>query len=492
MAKRIRARNVDEAIAVASQLKARGDYDRFRGQLQDWPLCPSALRIDEAQRSVTLEKLGRFEHWIRSTQGLDSLLAPDAFFAVAQHYGIPTNYIDFTTNAQIAGFFASDNPQDRSLERDSCIVCLNTEDLMRFWKALPAKYPPPELIEIEVSNLWRLEAQEGCFLFCPYDEIERIYDFDRITFPYSGPLAALPRERIYPKEKSALEILLDQFMMAERLREGTAAIRSMPAMENLVVHQVQSSDVDSEVLGRDLPVHPSWSPTALQPWLSDQTERYHEAVRGQVYKLRVDQAMLLDRSPLRAQIHQILDEGPDLRNSSVRWDVIAGPPLVISAQPALADALNHLWEGVRRLPYSTEQASYAMAETIVLWHESNGGAGYAANQGQPAATRCFGDSVEIEFGATDGSYSRAYVSENMLTNAIRSDVPDYLAERWKETLLAHPASLIQVIRNPRLLFNFSRLADVVVRQVVPFQIVFRRRDVAVFFSPARLRMMGLP
>jgi hypothetical protein len=61
-----------------------------------------------------------------------------------------------------------------------------------------------------VPDLWRLEAQHGCFLFCPYDNVERLYDFDRIFFPNTHPLRGVRREDVYPERKSHLEVLLDQ------------------------------------------------------------------------------------------------------------------------------------------------------------------------------------------------------------------------------------------------------------------------------------------
>jgi hypothetical protein len=294
----IRARDVNEALEIAIRLRAGGKYDWFRGQFQNWPVCPTALRLTEAQREEALNKLARFEHWIRATKGLESLLeSPDMFFAVAQHYGLPTNYVDFTTSPEIAAFFAADNPRDRPAERDSCIICLNTRDLIEFWKALPSRTPPPELIEIEVRNLWRLEAQEGRFLFCQYANLEHIYDFDRIVFPYTGGLKSLSRARIYPKEKSALEILLDQFFMTERMAEGTKRIRSLPGVQSMLRHRVEDPEgFDSDVLVRELPAHPSWADADASGWLDGTREKYHDTVSEKSFRLRVDGRTLNDRN----------------------------------------------------------------------------------------------------------------------------------------------------------------------------------------------------
>ena len=72
-----------------------------------------------------------------------------------------------------------------------------------------------------MPDLWRLEAQRGRFFFCPYDHIERLYDFDRICFPKTHRYPMIHPEEIYPTRKSHLEILLDQYFMNERLIESS-------------------------------------------------------------------------------------------------------------------------------------------------------------------------------------------------------------------------------------------------------------------------------
>src|SRR5882724_10849961 len=182
--------DVYEAVRLAEQLKSSGEYDWFRGQTQNWPLVSSLGRTPQGRMDGVMQKLGRFEHWIKSTLGLESVaVSSDMIIAVAQHYGLPTNFVDFTTEPSIAGFFASHGTP--SSTRSSCIICLNTQDLAEFWEDL---HPltgdhKPEFIELTVPNLWRLESQRGVFLFCPFQNFEKIYDLDRIIFPHTGPIS---------------------------------------------------------------------------------------------------------------------------------------------------------------------------------------------------------------------------------------------------------------------------------------------------------------
>jgi hypothetical protein len=98
---RIRVNSVEKAVDHANQLKASGGRHWFRGQGKDWPVQSTFLRVPAAQRDRTMQKLARFEGWVKSTPGLEKLAADaDATIAVAQHYGLPTNFVDFTTSPE--------------------------------------------------------------------------------------------------------------------------------------------------------------------------------------------------------------------------------------------------------------------------------------------------------------------------------------------------------------------------------------------------------
>jgi hypothetical protein len=258
--------NVIEAVELAQKLKQDGDYDWFRGQIKSWPLKSSFLRLDQEKRAQALEKLRRFESWVRNTAGLESLTAnTNSMVAVGQHYGLPTNFIDFTTSPEIAGFFASCGEQTEE-DQLSCILCLNTKDLMEFWKILPAKYPPPELIAIDVQNLWRLQAQHGTFLYCPYTN----------------------NDKIFPKRKSQLEILLDQYFMNEQLIEGE---RNLPeSIKKFTMFIPSRAKYDPEVfIGNNPPSKlDSWSRINLQPWISAKHEIFFEAITETGWEIVID------------------------------------------------------------------------------------------------------------------------------------------------------------------------------------------------------------
>lgn len=128
------AETIDQAVELAETLKARGAYDWFRGQNEPWPPHSSLFRIlrQGNQRSISQAEtqITEFKKWLHQTPGLESVAAdPHAVFCIAQHYGIPTFYIDFTTEPGIAAFFACDSQRPMSAEAKRCIYCLNTQDL---------------------------------------------------------------------------------------------------------------------------------------------------------------------------------------------------------------------------------------------------------------------------------------------------------------------------------------------------------------------------
>ena len=79
----------------------------FRGQSQHWPLKPSVGRLKAYKPETEILILNEFKRAGR--QFLDRSLLQNQWdvLAVAQHHGLPTRLIDWTTNSLVAAFFAS-------------------------------------------------------------------------------------------------------------------------------------------------------------------------------------------------------------------------------------------------------------------------------------------------------------------------------------------------------------------------------------------------
>ncbi|MGA1870915.1 MAG: FRG domain-containing protein [bacterium] len=491
---RIKVESVEEAVYAAEQLKRSGRPYWFRGQAKGWPLRSSFVRINQADRNLALEKVARYEEWVKHTPGLEHLVTnTDAAIAVAQHYGIPTNFVDFTTHPEIAGFFASEKAGFTTAGDLACIICLDVQDFKEFWKLLAQRYAPPEFLEIAVPDLWRLEAQHGCFLFCPYDNVERLYDFDRIFFPNNHVLRGIRREDVYPKRKSHLEVLLDQYFMNERMIEAERTWN--PEGVKRLVFEAPTGGCDPDVFPNGLPEHPSWSYGELRPWLDLHAEQFSKAWTAVNFRVLIPDPR--DTSRLVRKIsEQLLHDLfglAGIRSKLVGWHIQlkADYGLPQDFESRLASRLARLWDGLRRLPYSDKDISLGFGLCIAFAVALGGDfVSPDSRHWERAAHQCLVKPIELEFGAEDGSYSRGYASVKGLAASIRSDILSYVADEWKDQLAENVRGILQTAWTPKQTFDFVLLTPLFAREIAPYQVL--ARDTAVFYSPARLSSLGLP
>jgi len=210
-----------EALELAKKFKEEGKYDLFRGQARDWEVVSSASRISDDLRNQHEQRIRNFYSFCASNELLKAYINPDKydeFIAITQHYSgyyreynnqldsqfcdLQTNFIDFTSSPEIAMFFATHN-ESCEVGQDSVIVCLNKNEFENetsngFIHYLCSKQslPIPRIIEVDLTNLWRLEAQKGCFMELQLIGFDRkLYGFDRIYFPYSEPFDGIQKKR---------------------------------------------------------------------------------------------------------------------------------------------------------------------------------------------------------------------------------------------------------------------------------------------------------
>src|SRR5450830_307170 len=160
--------------SVVDLLRAVRGYDdrtMFRGQHRNWPLLPTIARLHKLVRGFedwrTFHKhvLERFQRYGRPH--FAAIPETEVEWLVhAQHYGLPTRLLDWTTNPLKALFFAVGDPQNDGhpgvlwmLEPTGWYEDLNAHNVKWWEDELTAFFP-------EHLNP-RLIAQEGCFLSFP-------------------------------------------------------------------------------------------------------------------------------------------------------------------------------------------------------------------------------------------------------------------------------------------------------------------------------------
>jgi FRG domain-containing protein len=493
-----RVRDVEEAIELAQRFCEDGTYNWFRGQTKPWPPYTSLTRLllsgGDDQLEPIKAQLGRLDGFMQLHPELQKIVEDrNAFFSVAQHYGLPTHYLDFTTEPAIAGFFACDtqNPEPGS---DSCIYCLNTDDIREAWKTLASVYPAAEieLVTASVPNLWRLESQHGVFLYCAPNNRDSWYEMDRIVFPYRGHPPYPPKSVIYPDKKSALENLLDHFFAEERRREGRKLLLS--GLKNAaIISDEGPPDFYSPQYFKTGRLEPdsSWDPSILKSWEDAVSEPFQTMQRHPIsLTLEPTWSPLERRRRVTTSVAGALRMHPGLRRSLVEWDFADQSATAHDARNKLSrEAVQWLWDGMRRLPYTDAQIATAIRLFVQL---ASLGLTVDTSSGRQSkiATEVFGSSIEIEFGGFDGSYSRAHAGEAALREAMRDDFLALVEDEHRATFQKAETILLAVFA-PQRLFDFNRLCALFAEQIVAWQVLARRGRV-VFFAPARLRTFGLP
>ena len=500
----VQVASVQEAVELAQAFKEEGRYNWFRGQVRDWPPVSTLYRLNRDGDETALERrrtrLHLFTEWLHKIPTLSNLLDDEhvhQFFAIIQHYGIPTNYVDFTTDPAVAGFFAADTKTPPT-EGMSCIYCLDTKDLLELAETLESAGVREknliETIEVDVTNLWRLQAQRGVFLCSGYNwDID--YAMDRILFPYSGYPSYPPRDYIYPRDRSPLELLLDQYFDVEKMHFGGEEVRK-------IVEEIQASGVNPGVYGlKTLPSGfyadafidpgvvmplPSWSRSCEPEWQPYPNERYHD-VRSHIERISVNAAdrLSLERA-ITFGVKQALDASIENRKKLVEWTLEgATGDLPTNRVSAL---FRDAWNGMRSLPFSNAQIAAAFSTIVALVFVGFGKELQRAEQ-RNRFSEAREDGLRVGFGYTDQSSSMGYAVKKDLRNAMRHDFKSLVRPEYHDRI-ERLTYVLQLVQNPSLLFDFDQLVDIFARDLIPSQIVLDRKPT--LFNPAALTIFGHP
>jgi hypothetical protein len=442
-----------------------------------------------------MRQLAQYKAWLEVTPGVEALVADeDSALAVAQHYGMPTTFVDFTTEPRVAAYFASQSAPEEPGGMHS-ILCLQTSDLQEFWKALPVRNAAPEIIRVKPPDLWRLEAQGGVFLFCPYEDLERIYDLDRIIFPDTGPISGFDGSAVLPIRKSHLEIILDRFFMLEKMRAGQEAVSALADGGVRVVTLHRRRRWSAELVGVDGPPEvDSWAPALLADWSAMPAEVLPKSSRTVDISLDVNGSPRERCAALTSQITRWLASSPT-GSRAQHVEFLLAPSSRLAALPGLdakvRAAMRVIWDGLRRLPCPDEDIGWALGNCAGLaLSAAELGSGASRPPWEDAAAACLGEVVCVEFGAKDGSYGWGYASSTDILRAVRRDLEPYLHPAYVRQVMSGAACVLQVVQAPERLFDFGAFARLFVREVVPTQVLVRP-GYAYFFSPVSLDVFGL-
>jgi hypothetical protein len=214
----IDADDVDQAILFAQLLSHDRSCDLFRGQASaEWIPNPGVLR-ESFGAGTSVLRWKRFHDWAVQQPQLASIAENQKqLAAVGQHYGIPTYLLDFTRNPRIAAFFATHDPT--VVAEKACIFCLwsgaldgayhHYSSFRRYYEIVP------QVERVDVPGLFRMQAQEGSFVYANQKDWTSVFDMDVIRFPRDRAVETPKFTDIYPTVLSDMESLVADYFVEE-------------------------------------------------------------------------------------------------------------------------------------------------------------------------------------------------------------------------------------------------------------------------------------
>lgn len=501
------AQSVEDALELLHHFKVRNTYDIFRGQASSqWDVVSSLERRGvkyinsedyKRRMSVYFSTLSKNKTTEFLAQNRDSGLA------VAQHYGLPTNYVDFTTDHEIAVFFAMHNRPTHVTEHTCSIICVKKEEFEKEVKNARDKFSSeefsfPRIIEIDVDNLWRLQAQKGLFIEMPLimsqnEEIlsfENVfYRFDRILFPYDANFKITEINKIYPSQKSSLEMILDQYIYNLSLEEfHEDFVKDKLTADNFII--IPGNNDSNKIFVKNIGKDVSWDQE--ENWIP-KPEKWEQVSSSNTISITIDATY--QKEKLKSLVYclfvKALIDSNNARTQNLTLDIeIVNCQNKDVVSNILQEGLERIWNGMRIYPYSIEQISACFSNYVALIFEDYK---HKFNENDmPPQKKFYAEPLYIDL-AVFQSESRAYVEEADFFGCFRNQFADYLLpdilDAYKNKIWF---KIFSNVSNPQYLFDFNKLLVLYVEQIIPFQVFLRgaKTGLPIFFSPFELTSLG--
>jgi len=478
-----RVNSYNEALELAKSFQISGKYNLFRGQARDWEVIPSIGRVARKKYPIVTEKIIRFNTYFKTEESLKKYASCiDTIFTIAQHYGLPTNYIDFTSDVDVAFFFAMNSKKNR-INEDCSIICLNDEDFRECVEMFRFVFErnnvhPPYIFKAEIDNLWRLDAQKGCCLFTPYVNIETFYDFDRILFPFNSSSTKLLEADIYPIHKSELELLLDLYFETERIINNQDRFKKIFNSSDIVFNWVELNNEPNYDLLKNKEIHSSWSSDEYTKWFFPLTESWSELSSVESIELTLPKTKENDQ--YKKNIQQ------EISKQFAHLKVQKSNPLSFVLLDEFIRSTNNLkkaakmcsilWNGTRNLPLTINEIIDILASYLnEIIHEKKD------NEK--------GKLITIEIQNLYGVTSKCQVNPINIVDAFRDDIDKIIIDDIPRPI---PCELLLDIPVPQYIFDFSKLTNLFKTELIVSQALHstEKEYPVIYFSPSQIKILG--
>jgi hypothetical protein len=174
-----------------------------------------------------------------------------------------------------------------------------------------------------------------------------------------------------------------------------------------------------------------------------------------------------------------IETGELQRRRPEKFVLLGRPASPERRRSLLSSKFMELWDGIRRLPFSDHQVAVCMARfaCFAIWKSGE--------------RRLMAEQVNVEFGASDGSYAQAVIDQRRLRDAFRPDLQTIVKDTYFGQIQEKPIAALLWIPEPQLLFSFEAFVDLLIYDVLPSQMCRPSSLRGRFFSPWRISGFGL-
>lgn len=441
--------SLEEALDLCEELRSNGFADYFRGQSRDWPeITPGLFRPLAKKREQVEDELSAFISWSKNVPQMavyhDS---DDAITAIAQHYGMPTRFLDITTSVEIASIFSKiSEPSDDDM---AVIYCFAEGDLQAISGC--------RVLQIDVANLWRLEAQCGAFL--EYKTAEASAAVRACAHTIKFPAVALSQAeitRIYPERKSALEIVLDQWFYRDQVQEFTASFSNGGS---IVATARRHTYPGAFVLRGESDFSPEW--VGNDPsWIFPRTEQV--TVSGAARQLKLTASWQGDPEKLYRETLLFLGENlPGITGSELTVDFFINSESTEHSK-AVSSIINRCVDGLRIWPFRRSDVVLSLARTITLLFSR-------AHDYDPTTwyRNVLGETLLIDTAPIGGHISTGEVSKSDFLSCLNDLQKLPLTKFFSTMALSDPLQFMNYVVDPWTLLDFEGWSSLYATQFIP-------------------------
>lgn len=438
------------ALRFCMKAYQSGGFDLFRGQVRDWPaISPSILRGDENRRLQSSKMLEEFVEWGKYVPQMAMYNGDEEqLTAIAQHYGIPTRYLDLTTDPAIACIFSAATDVE-SLGGNSIIYC--------FTRAQVSSMSGFKFHDFDVANLWRLKAQRGVFLEVvdqgAVDGLRGVAT--RVHFP-TKLIDAGETLAVYPSRRSALETTIDQWMYRRMVNSSLDSVSEGLQFQSLIRRKSYPgvarwrviSDFEIEWIGRD------------PRWVFQKDDRIIKSVVGHQYDIKMPMGCSIFQAltELESRFFEVLNI---CERSSMDADFRIRMEGFDSESFSASEIINRCWDGIRVFPYSRESKARCLARTClaIIWA--------LKFPEEVWEDLLWGRAVGIDVAPVGGHLDSAMVSEESLIESLNSDFHSHLTAYALRNVNGNSLYLFDFVVDPWVLFKFERFSRMFVEEFIP-------------------------